>query len=129
MIRMAKELEVSGAWVYNRHDRKRGTEPPSCICSNPGCAANLHEVGLVVLEGTLRMLAGNFDVGETDGGIILDVMAYEDFSADIKCADCHTVQPQLHLEDIRFNPEAKTFSELEGHEDFVASPQGGKDEG
>lgn len=109
---MAKQLKSSWAWTYNRHDRKRGTQPPDCICRNRDCAENLHDVGIFTYEGTLRMLAGRYTVGETEGGVVLEVRGYDDFSADILCAECNTAQPQLHLEDIVFEPEAITFAEM-----------------
>lgn len=109
---MAKELEDLGVWTYNRHDRKRGTEPPDYICRNRDCAANLHEVGIMAGEGTMRRLSGNYVVGSTDRGVILDVMVFDDFSAEIICCNCYCTQPHLHLEDILFNPEAIYFNQL-----------------
>lgn len=110
---MAKQVEHSRAWVYNRHDKKRGTVPLDHICRNRECAANLHDVGIYILEGTLRPLSGRYAPGETEGGVILEVMCYEHFTANIECAECQTVQPHLYLEDIVFDPEAITFDEME----------------
>jgi hypothetical protein len=106
---VARELEYQGVWRYNRHDRKRGSSPPNCVCHNPDCAENLHDVGIWVLQGTLRKLAGEYIVGETEGGAVLDVLKYQDFSADVCCCACDRPQPQLHLEDIVFGPDAQLF--------------------
>lgn len=110
---MAKQVPNSDAWVYNRHDRRRGTEPPSFICRNRDCGANLHEVGIVIFEGTSRYLAGRYQPGESEGSVIIEVTRYVDYGVEIQCGECVCGQPHLHLEDVEFDSEALTLVEAE----------------
>jgi len=108
---MAKQLESSWAWVYNRHDRKRGTQPPDFICRNRDCAANLHEVGIVIYESAGRYLAGGYSPTGNSGGVQIEVLKFTDYDVTIRCGECECEQPHLYLEDIIFDPEAELIGD------------------
>jgi hypothetical protein len=107
---LAKEIPGAGVWVYNRHDRKRGTTPTDNICRNRECAANLETSGIHIYRGGDYMM-GRFLPGVTPGGAIIEVMKVNNYSADILCYECNAAQPHLHLEDIYFDVEAMEFNE------------------
>lgn len=107
---MAKMSEYSFAWTYNRHDRKRGTQPPDYECRNRQCQANLHEVGIHVHEAA-RYLSGRYMPGLTDGGAIIEVEIYSDYHAGVCCNECGATQPHLYLEEVAFDPNAVTEAE------------------
>lgn len=111
-----------GVWRYNRHDRRRGTEPPEHLCRGNGCGANLHEAGIHTYEG-YRYLTGRFVPGELDGGVVMEVLVYTEYSVPVYCNECNAPQPHLFLESVEFDPNSVTEQEEAAVEMGEAEPE------